>query len=153
MTKSSHSLLLHFSMDTTRTVVEEVDSSRCGACSKKKKMETNTMSSSLSTGNIMSSSAKSDDMMIPLLQNGELIWITFVTLIVLDISTSSTLRLTFFVSLTLLTAYMSTGVRFTKQFGGKTAPKVCNKVTNFGGRFHPKTFCETHPSCLQFLFL
>ena len=42
-----------------------------------------------------------------------------------------------------------TGVRFTKQFGGKTAPKVCNKVTNFWGKFHPQTFCETHPCILN----
>ena len=28
--------------------------------------------------------------------------------------------------------------------GVKTAPKVCNKVTNLGGKFHPQTFCETH---------
>ena len=40
------------------------------------------------------------------------------------------------------------GVRFTKQFGGKTAPKVCKKVTNLGGKFRPQTFCETHPCYL-----
>ena len=30
---------------------------------------------------------------------------------------------------------------FTKQFGGETAPKVCNKVT----KFHTQTFCENAP--------
>ena len=39
--------------------------------------------------------------------------------------------------------FLAPGVRFTKQFGGKTAPKVCNKVTNLGGKFQPQTFCET----------
>ena len=34
--------------------------------------------------------------------------------------------------------FIPSGVRFTKQFGGKTAPKVCNKVANFGEKFHPK---------------
>ena len=29
------------------------------------------------------------------------------------------------------------GLRFTKQCGCKTAPKVCNKVTNLGGKFPP----------------
>ena len=36
-------------------------------------------------------------------------------------------------------------MRFTKQFGCKTSPKVCNKVTNFWGKFHPQSFCETYP--------
>ena len=44
---------------------------------------------------------------------------------------------------------MRAGVRFTKEFGGHTSPKLCNKSTNLGGGFTPKLFRETHPRYKQ----
>ena len=34
---------------------------------------------------------------------------------------------------------------FHKTFGGQTSPKVCDKVTNLGVKFHPQTFSEMQP--------
>ena len=39
----------------------------------------------------------------------------------------------------------STGVRFTKEFGGQTSPKIGWFVTKFGAGLTPKLFSETHP--------
>ena len=37
-------------------------------------------------------------------------------------------------------------MRFTNDFGAKVSPLIGYFVTNVGGIFTPKLFCETHPS-------
>ena len=34
---------------------------------------------------------------------------------------------------------------FHKRFGGQAFPQIGYFITNFGGSFTPKLFCETHP--------
>ena len=51
-----------------------------------------------------------------------------------------------FITLIYFSPIPSPGVRFTNQFGGKTAPKVCNKVIKFWGKVStPKPFVKRTP--------